>query len=395
MSISRSTAWSGGYDLPEPTRTAAPANSLLAQEASSVTYDWDTDTLFVVGDGGTSVVQVSKTGQLIDSMTLAPGDSPQGTTFYDTEAITYVGGGKFVLGEERDRQVNLFTYVAGGVLTRGDVQTVKLGTTIGNIGIEGITYDPQTSTATRPGFVVVKETTPEGIFQTNIDFAAGTATNGSPTTDEPTNLFDPSLAGTTDFSDVFALSNLPNLTGPDSSHLLIISQESGKIVNVDRSGHVESSLTISDPTSPISVPDETQEGVTMDRNGYLYTVNEAGGGDASHPQLWVYAPPSVQPTVPRMTISEAAPWGSGTATYGADWFELTNDSTSAVDLTGWKMDDSSNSFASAVPLAGVSSLPAGKSAVFFEDTGGLDDATVETAFAQAWFGHVHACRPGS
>ena len=50
------------------------------------------------------------------------------------------------------------------------------------------------------------------------------------------------------------------------------------------------------------------------------------------------------------------------------------------------MDDSSDSFATAVPLAGVSSLPAGKSAVFFEDTGGLDDAAVAAAFAQAWFG---------
>ncbi len=375
----------GRYDLPEPTRTTPPAGSLLAQEASSVTYDWDTDTLFVVGDGGTSVVQVTKSGQLIDSMTLPPGDSPQGTTFFDTEAITYVGGGKFVLGEERDRQVNLFTYVGGGVLTRDDVQTVKLGTTIGNTGIEGISYDPQTSTTDSPGFVVVKETSPEGIFQTNIDFAAGTATNGSPTTDESTNLFDPALAGLNDFSDVFALSNLPNLTGPDSTHLLVISQESGKIVNVDRSGNVESSLTISDPTSAISVADETHEGVTMDRNGYLYTVSEDGGGDAAHPQLWVYAPPSVQPTVSRMTISEVAPWGSGTASYGADWFEVTNTGTSAVDLTGWKMDDNSNLFANAVPLAGVSSLPAGKSAVFFEDTG-LDDATVEAKFAQAWFG---------
>ncbi|HWC62592.1 MAG TPA: SdiA-regulated domain-containing protein, partial [Rhizomicrobium sp.] len=74
------------YDLPEPTRTTPPdSTSLLAQEASAVTYDKDTGTLFVVGDGGTSVVQVSLTGQLIDSMTLAPGGSPQGTEFYDTE----------------------------------------------------------------------------------------------------------------------------------------------------------------------------------------------------------------------------------------------------------------------------------------------------------------------
>ena len=161
----------GRYDLPEPTRTAAPPDSLLAQEASSVTYNWDTDTLFVTGDGGTSVVQVDKSGNLIDSMTLAPGGSPQGTEFYDTEGIAYVGGGQFALIEERDRQVNLFTYVPGGVLNRADAQTVKLGTTIGNIGLEGVTYDPQTG-----GFVFVKELTPQGMFQTGIDWGAGTAT---------------------------------------------------------------------------------------------------------------------------------------------------------------------------------------------------------------------------
>ena len=165
--------------------------SLLAQEASAVTYDWDTDTLFVVGDGGTSVVQVARRpAQLINSMTLAPGGSPQGTTFYDTEGITYVGGGKFVLVEERDRQVNLFTYVAGATLTRADVQTVKLGTFVGNIGIEGISFDP--STNGRPArFIAVKETEPKEIFQTDIDFTAHGDQRLDRTTDESINLFDP------------------------------------------------------------------------------------------------------------------------------------------------------------------------------------------------------------
>ena len=63
----------GHFDLPEPTRTTAPPNSVLAQEVSAVTYNWDTDTLFVVGDRGTSIVQVTKTGQLIDSMTAGSG----------------------------------------------------------------------------------------------------------------------------------------------------------------------------------------------------------------------------------------------------------------------------------------------------------------------------------
>ena len=64
----------------------------------------------------------------------------------------------------------------------------------------------------------------------------------------------------------------------------------------------------------------------MDRDGILYVVNENGGGDIDHPQLWVYAP-SAAP-VPRVAVTEVAPWGSSTA-YAADWFELTNTGTSA------------------------------------------------------------------
>ena len=190
----------GRYDLPEPTRTAAPPNSLLAQEASAVTYDWDTKTLFVVGDGGTSVVQVSKTGQLINSMTLAQGGSPQGTEFYDPEGIAYVGNGKFVMSEERDRQIVLFTYAAGTTLTRSATQTVKLGTFVPNIGIEGVTYDTLTH-----GYICAKEKEPEGIFQTTIDFNAGTASNGSPTTVNSVNLFDPALLGLLDFCRCFCI----------------------------------------------------------------------------------------------------------------------------------------------------------------------------------------------
>jgi len=138
----------------------------------------------------------------------------------------------------------------------------------------------------------VKEKDPSSIFETGIDFAAGTATNGSPTTDESIDLFDPSRVSTLDFSDIYALSNLPSLAG-DSTYdqLLIISQESGKIVQVDRSGNVKHTLTlVADPGDTISVPDMTMEGITMDRDRILYVVNENGGGDVNHPQLWVYAP---------------------------------------------------------------------------------------------------------
>src|SRR5262249_54387978 len=137
------------------------------------------------------------------------------------------------------------------------------------------------------GFICVKETQPMGIFQTGIDFDAGTATNGSPTTENSINLFNPALTGLLDFADVFALSNLPSLNGqPNYGNLLVLSQESGKIVNVDRSGNISSSLTIiSDPGNPLSVPEQQHEGLTMDSDGILYVVSENGGGDFNHPQL--------------------------------------------------------------------------------------------------------------
>lgn len=473
----------GRYDLPEPTRTSAPPNSVLAQEVSAVTWNWDTDTLFVVGDGGTSIVQVSKTGTLIDSMTLAPGSSPQGTEFYDPEGLAYVGAGKFVLAEERDRRLVRFTYAAGTTLSRVNAETVHVGTFVDNIGIEGITYDPRTL-----GFIAVKESNPQGIFQTNVDFAAGTATNGSPTAVNSTNLFDPALLNLADLADVFALSNLPSLNGPDTSHLLILSQESGRILHTDRAGNVYNALTIRrDLGNPLSVPAQQHEGLAMDGNGILYVVSENGGGDFDHPQLWVYAPatqPNQAPSdllltnqinsLPESTntaarvqvadvfviddglgansltvvgadagifevdenglyvkagvsldfetkssytievyvddptlgtnpdasarftltvtdveevpstviISEIAPWASGNSPARADWFEVTNIGPLPVNIAGWRMDDGSDSFADSVALNGPTSIAPGESVIFME-TAAL--ATAAAAFRNTWF----------
>ena len=86
-------------------------------------------------------------------------------------------------------------------------------------------------------------------------------------------------------------------------------------------------------------------------------------------------------------ISEVDAAGSATSTYAADWFELTNTGSSAVSLSGWKIDDNSNAFGSAVALRGVTSLGAGQSAVFIEsNSSGSNDASIDAAFIQAWFG---------
>jgi len=82
-------------------------------------------------------------------------------------------------------------------------------------------------------------------------------------------------------------------------------------------------------------------------------------------------------------ITEFSPWSSGNSPYAADWFELTNTSASAINITGWKFDDNSNSFASGAALSGVTSIGAGQSVIFFETT---TLAATVASFNTTWFG---------
>lgn len=88
----------------------------------------------------------------------------------------------------------------------------------------------------------------------------------------------------------------------------------------------------------------------------------------------------------QVIVSEVAPFGSGTSSNGADWFELTNTGSSAVNISGWKTDDNSNSFAAALALTGVTSIAAGQSVVFIEVATGTTAAAVNAAFSTFWFG---------
>lgn len=86
-------------------------------------------------------------------------------------------------------------------------------------------------------------------------------------------------------------------------------------------------------------------------------------------------------------ITEVHATGNSNTTYQADWFEVTNFGASAVDITGWRMDDNSNSLALSVAIRGLTALPAGSSVVFLENgTSSANDPTLQTNFINAWFG---------
>lgn len=247
----------GNYQL---TRTVGlPAGP--AAEASAVTWNWDRDSLFVVGDEGDAIVEVDRNGTLLSSMSLSG--------FDDTEGLTYIGGGRFVVVEERLQDAYVLIYAAGGAVSRSSLASASLGVTVGNVGLEGISYDPSTGQ-----YIVVKEKTPEQVNAATLSFGIGTS--GTATV---TSLFDPASLGLTDLSDVQVLSTVLDPSSADYGNLLIYSQESARLLEVSRTGSVLSMYSLAGIT-------DSAEGVTIDSNGTIYIVDEG-------PNMYVLTPTPV------------------------------------------------------------------------------------------------------
>lgn len=255
-------------------------------ELSALTRNWDTGTLFAVEDEGGFIYEFGTDGHYISRMSLAG--------FDDTEALTYIGGGQFVLGEERVQDVQKFTYAAGGTLTRSAVVPLWKTTdpevpnpnnpaslhSVGNVGLEGIAYDSVTGK-----FVYVKEKTPMRVREASIDFATGTASI--------IDLALPVRPGLLDLSDVATLSAVTSLIGTSAAgNLLLVSQESKVLLETTRSGEVLSFFDLTSLGSRI-------EGVTVDPEGNIYLVNEGittvdgGGPNGVAPSLFRLSPSAV------------------------------------------------------------------------------------------------------
>jgi uncharacterized protein YjiK len=227
-------------------------------EASAVAYSRDSGTLFFVGDEGTGVVEISRTGQTLSNMTFNWAST--GSTKHDTEGLTYVGNGKFVVSEERLYDAYSFTYAGGGVANLAASSVSISNANVGNSGLEGISYDPRNGGS----FVTVKQEGPEDILAGTLTFANG---GGVATMSQ---LFNPTLLGLSTLSDVQALATVDALAGTAAAdNLLILSLGSQKLLEVTRTGLILSSLDL----SAIS-PHNAIEGVTIDEKGVIYLVAE-------------------------------------------------------------------------------------------------------------------------
>lgn len=232
----------------------------LGLEGSAITYARDRGTLFFVGDEGLGVVEISRTGQTLSTMTFS--GWPAASTNHDAEGLTYLENGVLVVAEERFQDALRFTYAAGGSVNLANADFASIGGNAGNNGTEGISYDPRGSGS----FVSVKQQGPQAVLGGTLTFAPPPGGG----TSAMTPLFDPTLLGLATLSDIQTLSVVDVLLGtPQADNLLILSLGSNRLVEATRQGDVVSSFDLAG-----IVPNNAIEGVTIDENGVIYLIAE-------------------------------------------------------------------------------------------------------------------------
>ena len=156
------------------------------------------------------------------------------------------------------------------------VEISRTGQTLGNNGMEGISYDPRGAGS----FVTIKQQSPQNIQSGSLTFAAATGNPPVLTGDEysPAGggvatmapLFDPALMGLATLSDVQTLSPVDALAGtPAADNLLVLSLGSRRLIEVDRLGNIKSTFDLSNVLAHKGI-----EGVTVDERGTIYLIAE-------------------------------------------------------------------------------------------------------------------------
>jgi uncharacterized protein YjiK len=185
--------------------------------------------------------------------------------------------------------------VAGGSLDLGNTPFVSFGPTIGNVGIEGISYDPRNSS-----FVTAKQDTPA---QLSIFNSLAFATLSAPDVVPDTQFSGASsVLGLNSLSDVQTLGILEALAGAAvADHVLVLSLDSRRLIEIDRLGNTFSSFDLTGV-----VPRNAIEGVTIAEDGTIYLVAEqdqmAGAPPNPQSQLIVLKPVPEPATYSMMLI---------------------------------------------------------------------------------------------
>jgi uncharacterized protein YjiK len=215
----------------------------VRDDASGLTYNPKTKSLFLVINGRCEIVELSLEGRVKRVISTVG--------FSDIEGITHVKDDVFYVAEEGRGTICRITIQEKTEVIRYDSASVirVAAGHLGNKGLEGLTYDPDGKR-----FFAVKESSPRRIYEIA---EPEEGKKGSPKVKNPWNIQSRRL-GMRDLSGIYYHRK--------SGHLLILSDESSCLVEATLQGQELSRLSLK------SAPQA--EGVTMDDKGNLYICSE-------------------------------------------------------------------------------------------------------------------------
>ena len=245
-----------GYRLTE----AVIELATITDNASGISYNEKSDTLFVVVNNPEYLLEINKTGKVLRKIKL--------NGFDDTEAVVYLGQNRFAIAEERRRSivfVNIDTSTK--VLNRDQQQHISFDFLAkdNNRGFEGIAFNRKSQR-----LFVANEKSPRQLLA--ID---GAIVN--PLKTLALNSFQVSaIWSDSDKQQKFLTSD--DYSGlhfdSESQHLLMLSEESRELVEFDNNGQQLSLLDLSRWNKNLAESIQQPEGVTMDNDRNIYVIGE-------------------------------------------------------------------------------------------------------------------------
>ena len=220
-------------------------------DASGLTFNSETKTLFVAINGAPMLVELDLQGDFKRTIRLK--------SFEDTEGVCWISGDKYAVIEERRR--NLVVMDISKEAESVDYETALTfliePVAAGNLGIEGLTRDPKGQR-----FFIVKEKNPRKIYEVKIPAEQGAKAIITTPWD-----IEKAAFGMTDLAGI----HYDTKTG----HLLILSDESKCVVECTVDGKkMVSRLFLKEGSAGLTRTLQQPEGITMDDSGNLYICSE-------------------------------------------------------------------------------------------------------------------------
>ncbi|WP_260961509.1 SdiA-regulated domain-containing protein [Pseudomonas citri] len=225
---------------------AKPLPGMEKDEASDVTYNPQTKTLFAVMGKNPFLVELTLQGDVLRKMPLVGWSNPEG--------VASTTNGLLAITDERDHTLSIVQIDANTrELNRADFPTYDLGPSQNqNKGFEAIAWDPRNQQ------LILGEERPPALFTWK--------SNGSQ-----------SLEGSKQrhASDELDLRNLSALAiDPRTGHMLALSADSHLLLELDEEGKQVSFMTLLGGFNGLKGTIPRAEGIAADEAGNLYMVSE-------------------------------------------------------------------------------------------------------------------------